>query len=206
MPFCVQCVTDPAQEGDECERETTSVTNARFVGFSVRKSVLRSGNNRDLTAPSHRVCSVSELHSNNSFADLSLYQCRHDTVGVLHPSTPPVKAVRVLRDLSRNLETALALPLSTVTDGCSTCTEVRAKFTFCHSFQAKPERRTKLEQPLLQQGTLTTLPSHARRASSSGTTNEKGKHKLLVVCSLYQFEQLDQTAKVVFAFGTFTVL
>ena len=55
MPFCVQCVTDPAQEGDQCERETTSVTNARFGVSSVRKNVLWSGNNRDLTAPSHRV-------------------------------------------------------------------------------------------------------------------------------------------------------
>ena len=52
MPFCVQCVTDPAQEGDQCERETTSVTNARFVVlFSVRKNVLGSKNKRarDLT-------------------------------------------------------------------------------------------------------------------------------------------------------------
>ena len=83
----------------------------------------------------------------------------------------------------------------------------KVHFLSLFSSQARlAERRTKLEQPLLQQGTLTTLPSHARRASSSGTTNEKRKHKLLVVCSLYQFEQLDQTAKVVFAFGTFTVL
>ena len=52
MPFCVQCVTGPAQEGDQCERETTSVTNARFVVlFSVRKNVLGSKNKRarDLT-------------------------------------------------------------------------------------------------------------------------------------------------------------
>ena len=89
MPFCVQCVTGPAQEGDQCERETTSVTNARFVVlFSVRKNVLGSKNKRahatlqhsKRSNSKHNFCSLVKLfklvkRANDQKFVFSLFVC-----------------------------------------------------------------------------------------------------------------------------------